>query len=330
MKDWKPSAELQTIRSFARLLAEVRAHFAETHCLEVITPALSSAAVSDPHVHSCSLSLAYLNQPVYLQTSPEYAMKRLLAADLGDCYQICRVFRQGERGRHHNPEFTMLEWYRVSMNHHQLMEEVDTLIRRLWSLLHPDSVLPATDYRTYSQVIESVTGVPLTELDVATVKQLLQAQGESVPDSMTQVDSALDTWLDLLMTAVVTPTFASDRFTLLYDYPASQAALARIIDTPDGNTAAARFELFFGSLELANGYHELRDATEQRQRFQQDQRVRHDAGLPVQPIDEHLLAALESGLPNCAGVAIGLERLMMALLQKKSIDDVLTFSIDHA
>lgn len=331
MKDWKPAADVQTIRDFARLLADIRLHFAETACLEVITPVMSASAVSDPHIHSFSTPLESLHKPVYLHTSPEYAMKRLLAANIGDCYQICRVFRQGERGRNHNPEFTLLEWYRLGIDHQELMREVDSLMRRLWSLLRPDSdVLPTTEYRTFPEVIKAATGAALSELDVAAIQRLLQAHGQSVPDSMEDNDNALDGWLDLLMTSVVTAKFPTDRFTLLYDYPASQAALARIISGHDNDSVAARFELFFGPLELANGYHELQDATEQRQRFEQDQQVRRAAGLPIQPIDEHLLAALEHGLPDCAGVAIGLERLMMILIGKKSIDEVLTFSVDHA
>ncbi len=331
MRDWKPSADLETIRQFASLLADIRLHFTETECLEVITPVLSSAAVSDPHIHSFTTPLATLDKPVYLHTSPEYAMKRLLAANIGDCYQICRVFRQGERGQNHNPEFTLLEWYREGLDHKALMQEVDALMRRLWSLLKPAGVeLPPTEFCTYEQVVESATGVPLASLDSALIQRILHEQGKSVPDTMNLTEDALDSWLDLLMTSLVTTQFARDRFTLLYDYPASQAALARVINGENGQPAAARFELFFGPLELANGYHELRDAAEQRQRFEQDQKIRQRSGLPIQPIDEYLLAALDSGLPDCAGVAIGLERLMMILTQKKRIEEVLTFSVDHA
>jgi len=320
---WQPAAEPETLRQFARLLASIRQHFSASDTLEVMTPVLSAAAVSDRHIESFSTQLASNQRPYYLQTSPEYPMKRLLAAGLGDCYQICPVFRQGEQGRFHNPEFTLLEWYRVGVDHHALMREVDALMHGVW----PGQALPPTQTITFRDALESACGLDLDQLQITDIKALLRQRGHGVPQSLT---NDLDAWLDLLFSIVVTASFPGDRFTLLTDYPESQAALARVINDDQGRPVAARFELYWGTLELANGYHELQDAQEQRRRFESDLHVRAQTGLPCRPLDEHLLEAMTHGLPDCAGVALGLERLMMVHSGLAHINDVLSFPIERA
>jgi len=324
MTGWRPVAGAVMLRQQSETLRTIRQHFHSTDCLEVITPVLSRAAVSDVNSHSFATRLAASGPPLYLQTSPEFPMKRLLAAGAGDIYQICPVFRRGEQGTVHNPEFTLLEWYRVGIDHHALMQEVDTLVRKLW----PHRQLPPSEYLTYAEAVRRATGAEIRNLDTAAVNSLLLQAGVAVPASLS--GDPLDGWLDLLLSSVVAPAFATDRFTLLYDYPATQAALARVIEGQDGQPVAARFELFFGPLELANGYHELQDVSEQRRRFKADLGSRAKSGEPCFPLDQHLLDALAHGLPDCAGVALGIERLMMALHGKSRIDDVLNFPINRA
>lgn len=323
MSRWHPTASVATLREFASLLGGIRKHFETTECLEVFTPVLSAAAVSDRHIQSFATTLANTEQTLFLHTSPEYPMKRLLAAGIGDCYQICRVFRQGEQGRRHNPEFTLLEWYRVGWDHQALMREVDVLMRKLW----PGASLPETEELTYRDALFAACALDLQGLRVDDIKRYLQERNIDLPASL---PDDLDSWLDLLFSLVVTHTFPSDRFTLLTDYPPSQAALARIRMDDRGQQVAARFELYWGALELANGYHELQDADEQRSRFEQDLERRRSAGAPCYPLDENLLAALSAGLPDCAGVALGLERLLMVLTGLDHIEDTMSFPIEYA
>lgn len=292
------------------MLRQIRLFFDQRNVLEVETPALSSAAISDPAIHSIAAGNRYLH------TSPELAMKRLLAAGSGDIYQICKVFRDGESGRNHNLEFTLLEWYRLGWNADQLQAETVTLIQ---SLTEMSLAVTPVNYCEYFKQILSVNPLNSSrdELHAVARSHNLDLEGEMSEDG----------WLDLLFSLVIVPIFPEDRLTIVTDYPASQAALARL--NPDGETAA-RFEVFWGQTELANGYHELLDPQEQRQRFEQDQKIRAATGLPVMPLDERFLAALETGLPDCAGVALGLDRLLMKMSGLDHIDMVIPFPVSRA
>ncbi len=311
---WQPAAPLTAARKRADMLADIRRFFQQRNVLEVETPLLSRAAVSNPALASLQTTIG--GQPHYLHTSPEFAMKRLLAAGWGDIYQICKVFRDGERGRRHNPEFTMLEWYRVGWNDRQLQDEVIELLQTLAG--EPLGI----ERLTYADAFRDTLGIDPLRATPRTLAQLAR-QRRLAPDAHLPRDA----WLDLLFSTKVAPSFPANRLTLITHYPASQAALARL--HPDGHTAA-RFELFWGDLELANGYHELANPTEQRQRFQQDLQRRQAEGLPPTPLDQRFLAALDAGLPDCAGVALGLDRLLMKLLGVDAIEAVLAFPLDRA
>jgi len=303
----------------ARLLERCRHFFAERGVLEVETPTLAQATVTDLHLASLATHIAGRPGPYYLQTSPEYAMKRLLAAGSGDIYQICKVFRDDESGRHHNPEFTMLEWYRLGFDHRELMDEVEALLDSLLG-----SVLRApAEYLTYRDAFQRVLGVDphgaaVAELEALAVARL-GARG---------LDGERDTVLELLMGALVGPALGAGRLTFVHEYPASQAALARCL--PGTPAVAARFEAYVGGLELCNGFHELADAAEQRRRFEADRALRAARGLPLPPVDERLLAALARGLPDCAGVALGLDRVLMLALGRDTLAGVLAFPIADA
>ena len=282
---------------------------------------MSSAAVTDPHIESYAIDVPQGDKPRYLHTSPEFAMKRLLAAGYGSIYQICKVFRQGEAGRQHNPEFTMLEWYRLDFDHHRLMDEVDSLLRQL---LEGSLKLGETLRLTYRDAFVQYVGL---DPHTASTEQL-QAKARERGIEVTGLnDIDKDPWLDLLMTHLVEPNLPDDRPVFIYDYPASQAALARI--RQDEPPVAERFELYLSGMELANGFHELTDGEEQRQRFVTDNRARVTAGLASMPIDEHFLAALEAGLPSCAGVALGLDRVLMLAVGAESISKVLAFDFEQ-
>ena len=302
------------------MLASARDFFARRGVLEVETPLLSAAAVSDPQLESLATRIAGLPSEFYLHTSPEYAMKRLLAAGSGDIYQICKVFRDAERGRWHNPEFTMIEWYRLGFNDAALMDEVEALVAQL---LAPQRPLEAAERLSYSAALERHAGVDAHRSSDAELSAAAQAHG-IVCDARLDRDATLD----LLMGLVVGPKLGRDRPCFICDYPASQAALARV--KPGLPAVAARFELYLDGVELANGFHELQDAAEQRRRFNQDLKVRAERGLPLRPLDERLLAALEAGLPECAGVALGFDRLVALALSADALAGALAFTIDGA
>ncbi len=322
---WAPSATLDNLRARARLLAAIRRFFAEREVLEVETPLLSQAAATDPHLDSFVTAYqepgAAQAASCYLHTSPEFAMKRLLAAGSGPIYQLCKVFRQGERGRRHNPEFTMLEWYRPHWDHHALMDEVEDLVR---SVLPARGALGPTERLSYVEAMRRLAGVhPLED----SIEQLAAcAQGHGI--TMASVLVERDDWLDLLMSHVVEPRLGEAGLCFIYDYPRSQAALARI--SPSDPRLAQRFELYLRGVELANGFHELTDAAEQRARFQADLARRRAEGLNVVPMDEHLLAALAFGMPSCAGVALGVDRLCMLRCEAERIDEVISFTFERS
>jgi len=318
--DWTPTASFEVLRLRAALLARVRAHFAATGALEVETPILVRAAVSDVHLESLAVYDATGHTVGYLHTSPEYAMKRLLCAGSPDIYQVGHVFREGERGRRHNPEFTMVEWYRLGIDHHALMADVERLLR---TLLEPHRAVGPTRTVTYSEAFSKAIGLDPLSCSVEELRSAIPRHGGSVPDSMH--DAARDDLLDLAMGTLVAQSFAQDRITFLHDFPASQAALAQT-----RGPVASRFEAFWGPVELANGFHELGDAAEQRRRFEVDLAERRQRERPTRPTDERFLGALAHGLPPCAGVALGFDRVVMVAAGASRIDEVMAFPFERA
>jgi len=315
--------KLSTLRLRAHLNALIRRFFAERGVLEVETPILSASGNTEPNIdsfHTCfSGHLDAGPAQRWLRTSPEYPLKRLLAAGVGDCYELGRVFRNGEAGGRHNPEFSMLEWYRVGWDHRQLATECAQLVQTGLTLVERTVSIRTLDYRTLYQ--QSLGLDPM----LAEEGELRAALAGIVinPDGLNR-----DDWLDLLMTHKIQPDFPHDQLLVLTDYPASQCMLAQIT-ARGGIEVAERFELFLGPLELANGYHELRDADEQRRRFERDLATRCHRGHILPPLDEAFLAALPD-LPNCAGVALGVDRLLMAMLDTPRIADVLAFEFARA
>ncbi|WP_312236717.1 EF-P lysine aminoacylase EpmA [Stenotrophomonas sp.] len=313
---------ITALRQRAALNALIRAFFAERDVLEVETPILSAAGNTEPNIDSFHTRFSGHvdagSAQRWLRTSPEYPLKRLLAAGVGDCYELGRVFRNGEAGGRHNPEFTMLEWYRVGWDHHRLIEETAALVRAALALVQRTATLRVIDYRgLYRQAL----GVDPFDAGL----EQLQAPLAGIridADGLTR-----DDWLDLLMTHCIQPGFDDDTMTVVHDWPASQAALARV--RPGMPPLAERFELYLGAVELANGYHELNDAAEQRARFEGDLATRRARGDVLPPLDEPLLAALPA-LPDCAGVAVGVDRLLMALNRTHRIGDVLAIDFAHA
>lgn len=307
---WQPSADINALQERARLLQNIRAFFIQRNVLEVSTPIISSAANTDAHIDSIALA----GSEHYLLTSPELPIKRLLAAGVGDCYQLGQVFRDGEVGRNHNPEFTMLEWYRLGFSMLDLMAEVEGLIEDL-------SARPLkTKRHSYQELFQEYLDFDVLEASTETINQLLNE------NNLWEIEQGLldkDAALDLLFSQTIATQFSSDQITSVYHYPASQASLAMINE--DDPRTAERFEVYWGELELANGFHELANAKEQQQRFEQDNRERVNADRPPMPIDHNFIQALENGLPNCSGVALGVDRLLMKMMNKQHIKDVLSF-----
>jgi lysyl-tRNA synthetase class 2 len=317
---WRPTAAVSALQRRAAMLAAARDFFAKRAVLEVETPILSAAAVSDPQIESLTTQVAGLAAPRFLCTSPEYAMKRLLAAGCGDIYQICKVFRDAERGRWHNPEFTLIEWYRLGFDDTALMTEVEALIR---CVLAPYRGLEPAERLSYSAALQCHAGVDAHSASDSDLTESAARHG-----IVCRADLDRDAKLDLLMGLVVGPRLGVGRPCFLYDYPASQAALARL--KPGLPPVAARFELYLDGVELANGFHELANAGEQRARFTRDLKMRRARGQITPPLDEHLLAALAAGLPDCAGVALGFDRLVALALGKAGLADAMAFTIDNA
>lgn len=290
---------------------QIRDFFSRRDVLEVDTPILAAAPVTDPNIEPMQTT-----EGRWLHTSPEYAMKRLLCADSGDIWQLCKVFRAGEAGARHNPEFSMLEWYRVGWDHHQLMDEVCDLVRELFSSRW--SELPELRF-SYADVFRQYADVDVHNAS----DKVLEQKGIALAGHDLELNR--DGWLDIIMSHLIEPLLPKNTLVFVDAFPASQAALAKIKNDENNTPVAQRFELFFNGTELANGYHELTDATEQRLRFNNDARV---AG--GRAVDERLLDALESGLPECAGVAIGVDRLLMHSIGTERISDVLTFDWHRA
>ncbi|XOV79717.1 MAG: elongation factor P--(R)-beta-lysine ligase [Aestuariibacter sp.] len=319
---WQPTAPLINLHTRAEMLSAIRSFFAKRNVLEVETPLLASAPVTDPHLvnfeSSFASPLSPEQQSLYLQTSPEYAMKRLLAAGSGCIFQICKAFRNEEAGRYHNPEFTMLEWYRVGFDHWQLMAEISTLVGELLSC-------PAAEQISYQEVFIQYLDIDPLESDLQRVKSACNKLGFA---ELAAEEDNKDTLLQLLFSHCIEPEIGQDKPSLIYHFPASQSALARI--SKNDPRVAQRFELYFKGIELANGFNELTDATEQAQRFASDNQQRLKLGRTKATIDERFLAALQAGLPNCAGVALGLDRLLMLKTGADNISETIAFDISRA
>jgi elongation factor P--(R)-beta-lysine ligase len=316
--DWRPTARREALLLRARLLAQLRAFFAARAVLEVETPALGTGATTDPQIDSLSVEVRGAGLR-YLHTSPEFAMKRLLAAGSGDIYQVCKVFRDGERGRQHNVEFTLLEWYRLGVDHHALMAEVAALVH---ALLGPARVAQVEQLSFHAAVGRHAALDPSTA-STAECAGCLQRAGIDVPRGADR--GAL---LDLIVGELVGPRLGHGGACFVYDYPADRAALARI--RRDDPPVAERFELYVDGIELANGFHELGDAEEQRSRFRADLDARARAGRESVPMDKRLLAALAAGLPPCSGVALGFDRLVMLAAGADHIEDVIAFPTERS
>lgn len=317
-----PSASIQNLKKRAEILAQIRQFFACKNVLEVETPALSHATVTDIHLQTFATHFVgpgYAEgKRLYLMTSPEFHMKRLLASGIGSIFQLCKSYRNEESGRYHNPEFSMLEWYRIDFDHHRLMDEMDELLQLILST-------DVAERMTYQDAFK--THLNVCPLD-GTMSELKAAAELLGLRDIAEREENRDTLLQLLFSMGVEPNIGQHTPAFVYDFPASQAALAKI--NPTDSRVAERFEVYFKGIELANGFHELDNAHEQLARFEHDNEVRATSGLPVQPIDHHLIDALANGLPNCAGVALGIDRLIMLALNEHCIENVLAFSFSRA
>jgi elongation factor P--(R)-beta-lysine ligase len=302
------------------MLAHVREYFSTHGVLEVETPILSVAAVSDPQIESLATRIAGMACRFYMSTSPEYPMKRLLASGSGDIFQVSKVFRDDERGRWHNPEFTLIEWYRLGFDDAALMTEVEALVSHL---LAPHRRLAPAERLTYADALRKHAGV-----DAHTDSEEALERAAADHGIVCEAELDRDAKLDLLMGLVVGPKLGVQRPCFICDYPASQASLARL--KPGLPPVAARFEFYIDGIELANGFHELVDAGQQRGRFTQDLLTRRSRGQVEPPIDERLLAALGAAMPDCAGVALGFDRLVAIALGAARLAEVMAFSIDNA
>jgi lysyl-tRNA synthetase class 2 len=320
---WKPSASLDTLHRRAKLLRDIRDYFWQVGVLEVETPVCSRFATTDPAIDSFTTRFcgpgAAQGLSLYLQTSPEFPMKRLLCAGSGAIYQICKVFRNGELGSRHNPEFTLLEWYRPGFDHHRLMDEVADLIHAVSGFQMPVEKL------SYRDAFKSHLKIDPHRVDT---DQLSACAIERQLPGIEDLVLTRDGWLDLLMSHLIEPQLGGDGMTFLYDYPASQAALAKVAG--DSPPVAQRFELYISGVEIANGFHELDDAVEQRRRFTKDNDLRQTEQRSIMPMDEWLVEALAAGLPQCSGVALGIDRLMMVLTGRQRIDEVVGFDFSRA
>lgn len=326
--DWQPSASARTLEMRANMLYQIREFFRNKNVLEVETPIMSHAATTDPAIESFSCDSVYKTGPLYLQTSPEFAMKRLLSAGFTHIYQIVKAFRAGEAGRWHNPEFTMLEWYRTGWQFQQLVEECIELIQTVST---EGRSIKAVNRYSYQQLFERQIGL---NPHVASQHDLVEIiKNNSVQVSFDLNSASKDLCLELILTHLIEPSFDSDELLVIYDYPASQAALARLRQINDGQqsySVAERFEIYWGVTELANGFQELTDAKEQQQRFIQENKIRQQNNLPEYPYDQHLIAALQAGMPECTGVALGIDRLFACLTGTDDIRQLISFDFARA
>ena len=313
--DWRPTATLEHLRQRATVLSEIRAFFAARDVLEVETPLLTSTTVTDPHIESikCAVTVRATDESWYLQTSPEYFMKRMLAAGSGPIFQICKSFRNNEIGRHHCPEFSMVEWYRIDFDHNDLMDEVDELLNKILSL-------PTAQRLPYGELFAHYVGVDPHTATLSSLEERVTALDIGIDFA----DAERDFFLDLLWSHLVQPQLGFDRPVFVYDFPVCQAALGRI---REGNPRVAeRFEVFIEGMEIGNAYHEELNPQALQKRFENDLADRLNRGLPSIEIDPYLLAAQREGLPPCAGISIGIDRLIMVRTGTKKIEQTLSFA----
>ncbi|MDG2917186.1 elongation factor P--(R)-beta-lysine ligase [Bisgaard Taxon 10/6] len=319
-EQWQPTAGVETLFARAKIMRSIRQFFTDRGVLEVETPVLSEFGVTDVHLSTFSTEFiapqAGQSKTLWLNTSPEYHMKRLLAAGTGAIFQLCHVFRNEEAGSRHNPEFTMLEWYRPHFDMYRLINEVDDLLQQILDC-EPAEIM------SYQFAFQEFVGV-----DPLSVERPILVELARKYNFMCDLDEDRDTLLQFLFSAVVEPKIGRERPVAVYHFPATQAALAQI--SSEDHRVAERFEFYYKGLELANGFHELTDHREQLRRFEQDNAQRAKLGLPQREIDRRLLGALQAGVPNTSGVALGVDRLMMIALDKKRIEEVMAFGINNA
>lgn len=318
MSGWKPLSDKSVAMRRAALIERAREYFSDEGLLAVDTPALGRYPVSDPNIESLRVSSSP-GKDSYLQTSPEFYMKRLLASGYPDIYSICRVFRDGETGRRHLPEFTMAEWYRLGFGLEAIIEDCVNLIGACLGMESPNDGVARINY--YDAIEEHAN----IDARAATTGDIVRCATDD-PRLQQELGDDRNAALDLIMGTIVAPALPPDQFTIVQHYPASQAALARLC--PEDDQVADRFEVFCGDLELANGYVELTDAGEQRRRLERDIAAREQSGRSSLLLDESLISALEAGLPECAGVSVGIERLHMVLDHAEDIRDVITFATE--
>lgn len=316
-----PSNRLQILQKRAEALATLRDYFREQCVMEVDTPILSRAAVADVHLASLQTSVNLpnvgQNQTYYLHTSPEYPMKRLLCEGIGDIYYLGKVFRNGDLSPRHQPEFTMLEWYRLGYGLSEMVFETLAVAQLLLGKV-------AIEVMTYEQAFAKFAGIEDIHHTSATVCRRCLQQHQ-LPEIVGVDDDDKPLWEQLVLTEVIEPQLGEGKLTCLTHFPVRDAALAQL--SPDNPLTAERFEVFYQGMELANGYHELQDAEAYRERFEANQSLRRQNGLMEAPLDEALLSALSKGLPDCSGVAMGFDRLFALAQGKQNLDDVLSFGV---
>jgi elongation factor P--(R)-beta-lysine ligase len=319
---WQPTASIETLKIRAQFLSNIRQFFATERVMEVDTQTLSLASITDPHIEALTLSTSVLGQQTtyYLQTSPEFAMKRLLCAGTGDIYQLGKAFRAEDVGRRHAVEFTMLEWYCVDKDHWQLMQQIEQLLQHLF-----ENVSLRCERLSYQAAFLKHLNLDPHTAPLSSLQEIAYRHTEYGSDETDQ-----DVLLDLLFSHVIEPQLGKHQPCFIHSYPASQAALAKCIQDTSGVTVASRFELYWQGIELANGYHELTDPQEQSRRFKEDLIDRKDAQKALRQVDERLVTAMQQGLPECAGVALGVDRLLMLLCQKQTIAEVIPFANERA
>lgn len=327
---WAPACDLKQLQCRAQLLAKIRRFFEQRKVLEVETPLLCHATGTNPQLDFFSSSYrafpdkhTLVDRQMYLQTSPEFAMKRLLAAGSGSIFQICKAFRNGEVGRLHNPEFSILEWYRVNYTLQQLMEETVAL---LTDVLAPYMLIESSKTVTYQQLFEQVTG--LNTLVFCPKSYQMYAVNNALVDAIKVCENDHGLWLDMIFSHKIQPVLAQYPLSLVYGYPAIQSSLAQI--NAENPAIADRFEVFIKGIEIGNGFLELKDREEQEMRFDQENNIRRQKQLVTTEKDDYFLDALSAGLPECSGIALGLDRLLMIISNAQSIKDVMAFPFDRA
>lgn len=321
MPSWRPGCSIDVLRKRAELLQRVRSFFMERDVLEVDTPSISRCSSVDLHLDPLIVLTGADLPERFLVTSPEYHMKRLLCSGSGSIFQLCKAFRQEESGQKHNPEFTILEWYRVGWDHFQLMDDVDALMQEMLGC-------GSADRMDYPELFMQYAGLDPLSLTIETFQECCRQHRLSLPEYLLDAGASNDDRLDFLMGVLIEPQLGAERPLVVYNYPATQASLSRI--HPGNPRLAERFEVFFKGMELGNGFHELANAEEQAKRFRKENRKREEVGKQAWELDSAFLNALEHGLPDCAGIAMGFDRLLMLSLGLESIEEVIPFAWGHS